>query len=550
MTVTADRRDGSIAYVTLLTLAAALGGLLFGYDTAVISGAIGFLQVHFQLDPQVSKGWAAACALLGCAAGAGLAGLLSDRFGRKRMLVLAAVLFLVSSVGTAYPPGFAGFVIFRIMAGLGVGAASITSPMYIAEVTPARIRGRMVSINQFAIVSGFIVVYFANYLIESYGTLHVDRARIAATATLTAGEQAKSLRVFIADTAKISDRKIKAEAVDAFLAAQKGNIRPAEVVAFLKDNSVTAKETGVELACRGLVSWNVRYGWRWMFGAGILPSSLFLLLLLLVPESPRWLVKQERQGEALRILSRVGGARHAQSELAEIQAALAQETGSIAQLFTPGMRMVLVIGVVLAVLQQVTGVNVFKYYAPEIFKKLGSDTSAALLQTVLIGVVDMVFTVFAIWSVDRLGRKPLMIVGSIGMAVCLVAMGAASSHVESSLLVQRLVLACILGYTACFAMSVGPVTWVILSEIFPTGIRGRAMAIATVCLWAANYVVIQTFTVMDESPWLIARFHHAFPFWLYAAFCVISVVFLWRFVPETKGKTLEEIERGWLRGKG
>ena len=184
MTTTVEQR-GSIAYVTLLTLVAALGGMLFGYDTAVISGAIGFLQVHFQLDPQISKGWATACALLGCAAGAGLAGLLSDRFGRRRMLVLAAVLFLVSAIGTAYPPGFAGFVIFRIMAGLAIGAASVTSPMYIAEVSPARIRGRMVSVNQFAIGIGFIAVYFANYFIEMYGRSYPDRAQIAATATLS-----------------------------------------------------------------------------------------------------------------------------------------------------------------------------------------------------------------------------------------------------------------------------------------------------------------------------------------------------------------------------
>ncbi len=545
MTATVDQRGGSIVYVTLLTLVAALGGLLFGYDTAVISGAIGFLQVHFQLDPQVSKGWAAACALLGCAAGAGLAGLLSDRFGRKRMLVLAAVLFLVSSVGTAYPPGFIGFVIFRIMAGLGVGAASVTSPMYIAELAPARIRGCMVSVNQFAISIGFIAVYFANYFIEFYGSSRVDRAQIAATATLNPKNQASSLRTFIATAADLSNRKLDPKTIDAFLTTRQSNVRPEEVVAFLKQHSVTTTGTAVELALRGLPSWNVLYGWRWMFGAGVLPSGLFLLLLLLVPESPRWLVKQRREDEAMDILSRVGGSQHARAELADIQAALAQETGSITQLFRPGMRIALVIGVLLAILQQITGVNVFGYYAPEIFKKLGYDTSAALLQTVVLGIVDLAFTIVAIGIVDRVGRKPLMIAGSLGMGLSLLAMGLASFAGKTS----AWMLAFIIAYKACFAISVGPVTWVIVSEIFPTGIRGRAMAIATICLWIANFVVIQTFTMMDESRWLIDRFNHAFPFWLYAVFCAVSVLFLWRFVPETKGKTLEEIERGWLRGE-
>jgi sugar porter (SP) family MFS transporter len=451
---------GSIVYVSLVCVVAAIGGLLFGYDTAVISGAIGFLQTRFTLDPKW-MGWAASCALVGCIVGVSFAGVLSDFLGRKKVLILSAIFFLVSAIGTALPRSLTEFIIFRIIGGIGVGAASMTSPMYIAEISPAKIRGRMVSVNQFAIIFGMLVVYFVNYFI----------------------------------------------------------------------------------AKRGTEDWNIQMGWRWMFGSESLPALLLLLLLFLVPESPRWLTKQKQSDKALAILSRVGGKEHAQKELAAIEDAIAHETGSIAQLFQPGMRIVLVIGVVLAVLQQVTGINVFLYYAPEIFKKLGTGTDVALLQTIVVGVVNLTFTVIAIWTVDKLGRKPLMIVGAGGMGVSLLAMGLAA-YLQRT---EMWVLIFILGYIACFALAVGPVTWVILSEIFPTKIRGRAMAIATVCLWAANTVVSQTFPMMNENPWLVEKFHHGFPFWVYGALCAVEVLFIWRFVPETKGKTLEEIESHWLR---
>jgi SP family xylose:H+ symportor-like MFS transporter len=252
-------------------------------------------------------------------------------------------------------------------------------------------------------------------------------------------------------------------------------------------------------------------------------------------------VAKNRADEALAVLKRVGGSQHAEEEMTQIRAAIAQETGSIGQLFKPGMRVALAIGVTLAILQQITGINVFLYYAPEIFKKLGSETNAALLEQAIVGAVNLFFTIFACWTVDRLGRKPLMLAGSLGMGISLVAMGLAAYWQQTALWM----LIFILGYIACFAMSVGPITWVILSEIFPTSIRGRAMAIATVGLWIANYLVTQTFKIMDESPALVDRFHHGFPFWIYAFFCAVTVLFVWFFVPETKGKTLEEIERGW-----
>ena len=462
MTITAvDRSKGSRGYVALVCMVAALGGLLFGYDTAVIAGAIGFLQTHFQLDPAM-KGWAASSALLGCVVGVSFAGVFSDRLGRKKALVLSGILFLVSAVGTALPSAFYMFVLFRMLGGIGVGIASMASPMYIAEVSPARIRGRMVSVNQFAIVSGMVVIYFVNYFI----------------------------------------------------------------------------------ARQGDPAWCAAYAWRWMFASGIVPSGVFLLLLFLVPESPRWLVEHGRRDEALDILTKVDGTAHADSELAAIEQTLATESGSVAQLFAPGLRRVLFIGVALAVLQQVTGINVFLYYAPEIFKKMGSGVDAALMETIVVGGVNLLFTVLAIWTVDSLGRKPLMIVGSLGMGVCLTAMGISAQFGRVGLGM----LPWVLGYIAFFALSVGPVVWVLLSEIFPTKIRGRALSITTFCLWIANFIVSQTFPMMDENPWLIARFHHGFPFYIYAAFCAAMVLVVWMLVPETKGRSLEEIERNWSNG--
>ncbi len=446
-------------YLGLICFVATLGGLLFGYDTAVIAGAIGFLQKRFALTP-IEEGWAAASALAGCVLGAALAGTISDHLGRRKMLLISAVLFFVSAVGTAIPPTLSWFVVFRLLGGIGVGAAAMCSPMYIAEISPARIRGRMVSLNQFAIVFGMLAVYFVNYFIAGLG----DEA------------------------------------------------------------------------------WNVQSGWRWMFGSEALPALALLVLLLLVPESPRWLVERGRRGEAADVLARINGPAEAEREIADIERAIAQESGSLRQLLLPGLRLALAIGVVLAVLQQITGINVFLYFAPEIFKAIaGAESEAALLQTVVVGAVNMLFTVVAIWTVDRWGRKPLMLVGFAGMGASLLLLGLAAYSQRT----DTWVLVCMLGYIASFALSVGPVTWVILSEIFPTRIRGRAMAIATVCLWAANLVISQTFPMMDKNPWLIARFHHAFPFWLYGAFCIAAIVFVIAFVPETKGRTLEEIEKSW-----
>ena len=459
--ITEEQNKGSVLFVMGVCMVAALGGLLFGYDTGVINGSLKFVQLKFELTATM-KGFAASSALVACIFGAAFAGALSDRLGRKKVLILSAIMFLISAIGTALPQNLTQFIIFRFIGGLGVGAASMTSPMYIAEISPAKIRGRMVSVNQFAIVTGMLVVYFINYFIAGCGD---------------------------------------------------------EV-------------------------WNTETGWRWMFGSESLPAVLLLVLLFYIPESPRWLTKQNKKSEALRILSKVDGEEYAKEEMQMIEETLSQESSSLSQLFQPRMRIVLVIGVVLAVLQQVTGINVFLYFGSEIFEKLGGESiDAALLQQVVVGAVNLIFTVLAIWTVDKLGRKPLMIVGSTGMGIALFAMGMAGFWQATGLWM----LAFVLIFIASFALSVGPVVWVILSEIFPTKIRGRAMGIATMCLWMANTVVSQTFPMMDENEFLVEKFHHGFPFFIYGIMCVVMVVFMILVVPETKGKSLEEIEKMWMK---
>ena len=441
-------------YVYLVAFVATVGGLLFGYDTGVISGTIGFLETRFALGPS-AKGWAASCALIGCIVGAAFAGALSDRLGRKRVLMVCAALFTVSAIASAVPRNLTELVIARVIGGLGVGAASMLSPLYISEIAPARIRGRLVSLNQLAIVSGFLVVYFVNAFVQSTG----DEA------------------------------------------------------------------------------WNVALGWRWMFGSETAPAVLFIVLLFFVPESPRWLIKQGRDQEALNVLARVGGSEQAQAQAEEIREAITFEGGSILQVLGPGMRVALIIGVVLAVLQQVTGINAILYYAPEVFKSAGATTNTAFLNTVGVGAINVAFTFVAIFTVDRLGRKALLMLGVTSMGVFLFLVGSAFQHGSFG----TWVLVCILGYVASFALSMGPVVWVVMSEIFPTRIRGRAMAIATVCLWCACYLVSQTF------PMLVDSLGEAKTFYAYGVMCAVTLLFVWRVLPETKGKTLEEIEQGWRK---
>lgn len=455
----------NLRYLVPICLAATLGGLLFGYDTGVISGALGPIQARFALSPAMT-GWASGCVLLGCAAGVLAAGPLSDRRGRKAALALAAVMFLLSAAGSAWAPAILSFVLFRLVGGLGIGIASIATPMYVAEITPAGLRGRMVAANQIAIVAGIAATALVNYLI----------ARGAGQA------------------------------------------------------------------------WLIASGWRWMFATGVAPAAVFAAALWRIPESPRWLIEAGRNDEAVRVLRRVGGEEFAAAEERTIRAAIAEETGTWRELLSPRLHRPLAVGIALAILQQVTGINVFMYFGATIFRNLSASTGldAGLLQQIIINGSGVVFTLAAIATVDKWGRKPLMILGAAGMGVSLLAMGllAQRHHTQGT----GLMLGFILCYIACFGLSVGPVTWVILAEIFPNAVRGRAFGLAALFLWLSDFAVTQTFPILDApDSWLVARFHHAFPFYLYAGCCALLVILVLKAVPETRGRTLEEISRDCFR---
>jgi sugar porter (SP) family MFS transporter len=407
------------------------------------------MKEQFSLD-SLQEGWAVSVVLIGCMFGAGLAGPVSDRVGRRRFMLVSAVLFLVSAVGCAVPRTMAEFVVFRFVGGLGIGSAAVLSPLYISEVSPPRMRGALVSVNQMAIVTGILLAYFVNWIFAGSG--------------------------------------------------------PAN--------------------------------WRWMYAMGALPSVLFFLLLLRVPESPRWLVKNGREAEALDVLTRVNTAETAAKEVREIKETLALEEGSIRELFRPAFRRPLIIAVVLAVFQQVTGINAILYYAPRIFEGAGFGRMSAIGQSAVVGLVNMLFTVVAIVLADRIGRRPLLLIATGGMGVSLLLLGAAFRF---PVLPASALLLIILLYIAFFASAMGPLVWVVMAEIFPIKVRGSAMGLATLVLWLADFAVTLTFPVISD------RFHPSAAFWLYAAMCAGDLVFMWFFLPETKGKSLEEIERGWLK---
>ena len=464
-----ERPAYNMPYIWLTTLVSAMGGLLFGYDWVVIGGAKPFYEKYFHLTTPSAIGWAMSCALVGCLVGSLVSGGLSDRFGRKRLLILAGFLFTVTGILTGLAPTFAFFVANRLLGGVAIGLASNLSPMYIAEISPAEVRGKFVSVNQLTIVIGILVAQLVNWLIA----------------------------------------------------------RP-----------VPAGITAAEI----LNSWNGQFGWRWMFAAEAVPAFLFFVLMFMVPESPRWLVKNGLDAEAGRILGRVGGSGFSGSAMAEIRATLAAadiQKVRFRALLEPGMAKVLVIGVVLAVYQQWCGINVIFYYAEEVFSQAGYGVSDILFNIVLTGAVNLVFTLVAIRLVDRLGRKPLMTTGSAGLAAAFGLIGASYAfHMRGIHLLALVVMA-----MALYALSLAPVTWVLLSEIFPNRIRGAAMSVSTFSLWSACFILTYTFPHLNKG------LGPAGTFWIYAGASVLGFLFIRARLTETKGKTLERIEHELAGGR-
>jgi SP family xylose:H+ symportor-like MFS transporter len=526
-------------FIVALTVVATLGGLLFGYDTAVISGAVGALESYFitpllhnqelaisviiqfkilatlcffivavlissffyklfgskkgtiyslllfviigsvvyfrfialpneltEIMANSINGFTISSALIGCVIGGSMGGYISQTIGRKRGLIIAALLFTISAVGSAIPDtlNFIGgetitsFIFYRVVGGIGVGLASMLSPMYIAEIAPAKIRGNLVSWNQFAIIFGMLVVYFVNY----------------------------------------------------YIAKGQSDL------------------------------WIATTGWRWMFASETIPATLFLIFLFFVPETPRYLVMSDKETEALSVLNKLNGTSKAKTVLEEIRSSLVQKR--VPWLSFGGL--VIVIGLFLSIFQQFVGINVVLYYAPKIFRSMGAATDTSLLQTIIVGAVNMIFTVLAILTVDKFGRKPLQIIGALGMAISMIALGF-TFYLDNQGLGALLFM---LIYTASFAMSWGPVTWVLLSEIFPNAIRG-AMSIAVAAQWIANLIISWTFPILNDSTWLTEKFNHGFAYWIYGLMGILAAVFMWKIVPETKGRTLEEMESLWVKKK-
>ena len=486
-----SQQGGSRAYLIRIVMVAVLGGLLFGYDTAVISGAEKGLQAFFKGAKDFEyndflHGFTSSSALIGCIIGSGLSGLFASRFGRKRSLIFAGICFFLSAWGSMTPETFGllpygkptwtllvVFNLYRVLGGIGVGMASAICPMYIGEVAPSRIRGMLVSWNQFAIIFGQLVVYFVNFLILGS---HANPVYDAAGAI--------------------------------------ANMADAE--------------------------WTITTGWRYMFGSEMVPAGLFALLICFVPETPRYLVMVGQDQKALSILSHINGSSEAQTILNDIKATITTKTE---RLLTYGW-MCIFVGIMLSVFQQIVGINAVLYYAPRIFQDMGMQSP--MVQTVIMGIVNISFTLVAVFTVEKVGRKPLLIWGSIGMAIG--AFGVALTFGNASLSIVTMLS--IMVYSASFMFSWGPICWVLIAEIFPNTIRGAAVAIAVAFQWIFNFLVSSTFVPMFNMHLTAGDdFGHWFTYGFYGLMCVLAALFVWRLVPETKGKTLEDMTKLWKNRK-
>ena len=431
----------------IFSTAAALGGLLFGFDTGVISGAIHFIKIEFNLNAY-QEGFAVSNLMIACVIGALLAGPIADWTGRKKVLILCAVLFTVSAILSALPRSFTELVIARFIGGMGVGMASVVSPMYIAEISPAKIRGRLVALNQLAIVVGILLSYLSNWLLV---------------------------------------------------------------------------DTGIN-------------NWRYMLVAEILPAITFLVGLFFIPESPRWLTKEGLEKEALDVLNVVAGAANADHELQEVKKSLAEKKTSLKELLHPSLRRVLIVGILFSLFAHITGIDTIIYYGPIIFLESGFKTDSALLASVMIGITNLIFTFVGMAMVDKAGRKFLLLVGLAGMGISMMLVGFC---MQSDIISAKWTLLWIMTYIASFAMSIGVVIWVYLSEIYPTRVRGQALSVATMVLWLGNVILTQLFPVMME------RFGGG-TFYIFSFICLLAFIFTWTMVKETKGVSLEEIEEMWV----
>ncbi len=485
------QENGSKGYLISIVMVAVLGGLLFGYDTAVISGAEKGLQAFFMGadDFQYTDfmhGFTSSSALIGCIIGSGLSGLLASHLGRKRSLIVAGLLFFISALGSMQPeflffehgkPSYSllmMFNVYRIIGGIGVGLASAICPMYIGEVAPSNIRGMLVSWNQFAIIFGQLVVYFVNFLILGEHTNPV----------------------------------------------------------------IESIGQGINAVAPGSDPWTISTGWRYMFGSEAVPAGLFTLLICFVPETPRYLVMSGQDEKALSVLSRINGSKLAQQILSDIKSTVEVK---VEKLFTYGYLCIFV-GIMLSVFQQAVGINAVLYYAPRIFGDMGMTNP--MVNTVVMGVVNILFTLVAVFTVEKLGRKPLLICGSLGMAIGAFGVAVTFGHAG----MEMMTMVSIMVYSASFMFSWGPITWVLIAEIFPNTIRGAAVAIAVAFQWIFNFIVSSTFVPMFNMHLTPGDdFGHWFTYGLYGLICILAALFVWRLVPETKGKTLEDMSKLWKK---